>query len=397
MTNPETSHEQTAARRIVDALEQGATLIDEGTFTLDRARALEKLAAYRLSETDAWILIMVQVGNLLGATSISIVCQATFAEVLLANVTLPSQWLGDLLGGVFVGGDDATEHERRHKRARQKLAIAYAALLEFDPDSIELVCMNEHGQVSRLSRARGDERDIIERSFEPTGSIGTKVRVVYTSRPGGRQTTRQMIYERCCYSKVPVSLERQVIQQEWSAVLSSGTRPILPVDVVDGAGRVIGIAGIGLRDDPSDRGVLLVQVDGIVVEKIALEDTVEHFIAFVDVDLRLDLSQSKVVRDAAFYEVVGWVRATYEGLVAKWRNMGSPRPEPHPVPALAEPAPNELATSPASAALLVILGGAAVVGLMLVALESMFGFVFFAILAVAFAGFGFIGADQRKR
>ena len=73
----------------------------------------------------------------------------------------------------------------------------------------------------------------------------------------------------------------------------------------------MGLARLGHGGQP---GRLLLLTNGVLAETLPLPEAPTDFLALVDVDLRKDLAQNRVVRDAEFDQMMVAVRSAWERL-----------------------------------------------------------------------------------
>lgn len=117
---------------LLAALRQDGALESVGTFTLDRARALEKMRQFQLPDPHDYVLNLVQAGVALGAASIQCSFWFGFMDVRFIGVTLAPEVLREPLAGLFL----SQEHKDLH--GYRELAIGLNAALSIHSKGLVL-------------------------------------------------------------------------------------------------------------------------------------------------------------------------------------------------------------------------------------------------------------------
>jgi hypothetical protein len=85
--------------------------------------------------------------------------------------------------------------------------------------------------------------------------------------------------------------------------------PIATTPIRDDDFRSLGLAA---QTQSRAKARLRIQTNGVFAEDIDLDGCRPGFLAVADLDLARDLAQSLVLRDAAFEQMLEWVRATHD-------------------------------------------------------------------------------------
>ncbi len=309
------------AERLIASLEAEAEMVDHGAFTLDHAKAREKLREYQLVAPDFWVLLVVELAALLGAKAVYF----DYTEPALTQVRFrcrgfgPAE-LGDPMSGVFVSTEGVGSIERSRRRAWQKLAIAYNALLGLGPRRVELACLDEQGKGLRM-RWTGDSTGAVEvDKLERSPDEGGNTLIVEFGERGSSERIereRKWLREHCRHSPLLVMAGSDRLSFGCKALFESkeGEPELETFAIRDEDLRSI---GIGSHTGSGRRPTLRLQTNGVFAEEMVLPDGFRNgFLAIVDLDLARDLSQSQVLRDAQLTRTLEWVRAAHDEMVEK--------------------------------------------------------------------------------
>lgn len=270
---------------IVARLEAQGTLVDEGRFSVDWARALELLGERATSEAGEWLPLILQVGGLLGATRMDVSCGSDVVEV---------RWTG-----VVLSWDDLTGPWTSH-RTLYKLAVAQAMAVAQGTGAIEVTAS---GLLARYVDQKVEVEPARKESDPVHDATRIRLRRLVTDL-GGVGTLRDLVSTRCYFSNIPIYTDDESVSRGWAAAFDGRT-----VDVKADGVRVVGMAGYTLSPAPA---VLEVLVGGVHIEAIQLSEYGPGFVAVVDLDIELDLSQRKVVRGESFQRLLGWISEAAE-------------------------------------------------------------------------------------
>ncbi len=177
--------------------------VERRSFTLSRAKAIEKQRAFALRLPRQYVLELVQAAVFAGATYLAVDTRAD--RLLMAWVGAPPlepKQLEDLLDYLFA---DRTHAETRHL---VQLAVGVNALLETKPKLVRIESGNGERSVRMDLDAKGEGS--VGDVEDPIG--GTYLLVEFNAGLFARWTTRRhveeqhLIEERCLYTPVPILL-----------------------------------------------------------------------------------------------------------------------------------------------------------------------------------------------
>jgi hypothetical protein len=309
------------ASRLIASLEAEAQIVDHGAFTIDQAKAREKLRDYQLVNVHGWTLLVVELATLLGAKAVYFdYTTPTTTKIHFRAPPLSGEQLADPFAGVFASFEgELAAGERAARRASQKLAIAVHALVG-RAQRIELESLDAHGRGTR-ARWSGDEQgrfalEPVERDAELAGNH-LRVEFGETSHV---ERERELLRTACRRAHVLVMAGSEKLSFGWksdfelpggdddedAAPSVAATTPIRDADF-----RMIGLAAQLPTREPAR---LRIQTNGVLAEVLELEGLRKGFSALVDLDLARDLSQSQVLRDAGFERMLALVRATHDAM-----------------------------------------------------------------------------------
>lgn len=315
---------------LLTKLREAGKLEARGRFTLDSDKAREKLRQYQLADPHRYVLLLVEAMVLAGAHKLEFEIDAD--DVRLRCICRPFSYeqLGDLYASIFVEIDAALdERTRAHLRGLQQLASALNSAMALNPRFIRVESVDAEGQgvALVLEPERPDQLERIT-GAEP----GTRIHVRDRFRPGllveffrsvGDGVAEQkLLRKHCRWSPMTIQLDGAVI----SGPLEFDGQYWFAEPVVEGE-RTIGRAAIQLVPPPGTGQPGPAYVDllcqGVWIERVALEHMVAGFAAIIDDDrLRRDVSQTNVLRDAAFERVVALLLTSEAKLIARLAERG---------------------------------------------------------------------------
>ena len=299
MTTPQTeaSNAMTSAGQIVAALEAEATFVDEGEFSVDWQQAVRLMGSHALADSREWLPLVLQAGGLLGASTIQVTGGRSEVEVYFEQLTLSREELLEPLRPLTRDPAD------RRQNGLRKLARAQATLLAMSTERIELRVHDG------LSAVYTQSEKHVEAGKASSTKPGATLRVTFGGAPdqGRMIELARLLEERCQFSNVPTSLRDQRVDRGWNAAFD-GTVPT--VEILDSSGKPVGRAGF--RADESATAKLLIQSGGVLIEQVPLPESGAGFVAIVDLELPVDLSQRKVVRNQDFETMLAWVHDAHQ-------------------------------------------------------------------------------------
>jgi hypothetical protein len=286
------SHGAKTTATLIAGLETGATLVDTGKFSVDLPRAVELMGSLALLDPSLWLALVVQSGVLMGGRMVDIHWSEAECLVVIAGVDLPPTEMSDPWSMSGVAGTTTK------RSALQKLMLAYATLLAQGAKSIE-VRSSGHRAVYRMGESTLDATATDE---------GTRILVEFgaASKAIRSETVTSTLRERCILSETNIAFDGESQTVGWHAFLDANTAR---VDVTDANGAVIGMAGF--KGGHAHPAVVAVLVGGLFVEHVELPLCDAGFVAVIDHDLPLDLSQRKLVRGEHLDEVLRRIMAAY--------------------------------------------------------------------------------------
>lgn len=257
------------------------TVVAEGEFTLDRARAREKMRRYSLPDPHRYVLELVKAAVLQGAQAIEFEMDADDVRMRFDGPPFPREELAAAEAAALTG-TGALAH----------LGMGLAAAMALNPRFVRC----ESGGVRLELRPRRPDR--LERAET---SAGTAMHVRDRPHPrhlweflrslAGWTTEGAVLQQHCRFSPVPIRLNGRTLTEDWR-----GFAPLGRVPVGDA-----GVAGF----TAGGRAELLVVKDGVLMETVDLEPAHLPYRVLLHVrGLSENVSHNGLVRDAAFAAVL---------------------------------------------------------------------------------------------
>ncbi|WP_146157201.1 hypothetical protein [Enhygromyxa salina] len=310
------------AGSLLAELAAGGDLVDEGGFSIDAGKALDKLRGFALADPHAYVLLLIEAAVLGGADPIEIELGAGVVSIELGPIEFSREELEQLFAAVFIDLSDADPVERRRRRALQKLAFACNAALSLEPKQIEI---ESGGQGSEGLHVRLSPEQKLGELESRKLVAGARVRVHHgaiASLAQVQSPEEALIRSHCAYSPAAIfigderisqglrfALHVQLVPDElrFSPQVRKRTRITL-----DGA--PIGLAG--LRYSGNQPAVVSILTNGVLAERFELGSASRRaapdFGAIVDVDLPKDLGQAKLLRGPEFTRVLDAIWAVHD-------------------------------------------------------------------------------------
>ncbi|MGH1341942.1 MAG: hypothetical protein ACRBN8_10350 [Nannocystales bacterium] len=290
-----------SSKDILAELAAGGEVEAHGGFSIDKEKAREKMRQFQLSDPRQYVLMLVQAAVHQGATLIEFQIDASDMEAWFDGEGYSKADLDDLFVSMF--GD----RPQSNLRSRQELAIGLNGALALNPRWVRV--SSHHAETSSSLQLRpGGGAVESAQDCAPRDERGTRVHVKQRFRPGlalrfvdnlrGTIAEEAILKERVRYAELPVILDGGRIS--WGLRLGS---VVGRVDV-EGEG-IRGFCGFLVEHDPPP-ATLEVLNAGVWLATHPLPSFPAGFVAMVDsIALRKDVSQSDVVRDDAYSEVLG--------------------------------------------------------------------------------------------
>jgi hypothetical protein len=291
-----------ATDELIAGLRAEGELDSTGRFTLDRAKAREKLQKFQLVDAHRYVLELVQAAVLRGAGKIAFDIDADDMHMRFDGAVFTKDELDDVWGSIFADGDE------RLLRGVRQLALGLNAALGTAPKRI---VVRSGGQELRLVPGAED----VHRAVEPA-IAGTTIHVVqrvklkgiglFFKNLVGQLAEEVHLVQRCVYAAPEITLD--------GVKISRGMQ-------VDGALGVAEIATPGTRGlvavtKEEGPGELRLIKDGVWIDARPLVNCGPGVLAIVEGDaLRKDVSLAQIVADEALAAVWGLVGA------ARWSAM----------------------------------------------------------------------------
>ena len=311
-----TSADDPAARLIAEFADE-AEFIDGGGFSIDPEAARKKLANRLLAAPRAWILLVVEAAELVGAEKIEIRQRPMGLAVrLLGARTLrlaPGDELPELFTWVFAELSGLDPEAARVGRARQLLALAVNAALTLPVRSVSLSTVTPESGTRMVLQP---EAAGVVGAIAP-GPPAVELRFDSKSLVGAEPTQELvLVAEHCGWGQVPIELIGRAVEPRRRA---ADIRSRLPIPF---AGRAIGVAEI--TTDRASVPSAVVVANGVAIETLHLQGWAEGFRAVLYEGYERDLSLGHAIRNETFNQVFGQVRAVHDHLVALMAQQGEP-------------------------------------------------------------------------
>lgn len=282
------------ASSLIEALAGEGEHVGDGVFTLDPAKARQKLREYQLAEPLGYVLLLVEAAHVgdpnpridlqLGSTT-----RASFPGVILSDEQLCNPF-----SAVFRGGDEPS-------RVLALLGLAANAALAAGAERVEI---HNTGADKRLRcvtiESDGDTWLAVRESADARVPGHTVFRYVGGALQIGRAAKElALLQAHCELASIPITVDGERIDAGHKAAFAGYRRVQTTTISVDEHGIVGTAARLGA--EPA-KALLLTR--SVLAETIELDGCRPGLIAVVDVDLRKDLSQRRVLRDERFAAVL---------------------------------------------------------------------------------------------
>lgn len=285
------------ASSLIAALADAGEHVDDGSFTLDPQQARAKLREFQLAEPLSYVLLLVEAATLASDRPHVSFRLGTTTVVQFAGVQLRDDDLRDPLAAVFTRSSGDAEQLRRI-RVTQLLGLAANAALAAGAERVEVDSSDPAGVVTRVTLTADDD--------EPTRAVlrepGSGLAFRYcggTFDIGRAARERALLIEHCEISHTAISVDGERIDAGFAAAFAGYRRVKTTAVAVDELGIIGQAARVG-----AEPAKALIMTHGVLAETVALDNCRHGLLAVVDVDLRKDLSQQRLLRDPAFQQVI---------------------------------------------------------------------------------------------
>ncbi|NVB43052.1 hypothetical protein G6O69_34840 [Pseudenhygromyxa sp. WMMC2535] len=282
--------------QLVSALRAEGELDSHGQFTLDREQARAKMQKFQLADARRYVLELVQAASLRGADRLVFEIDTDDMRLSFAGEVFTPAEFDDLYGSLF---NDASG---RRVDGQRQLALALNAAMGMNPKFITV-----HSGATSLTMRPGQPDELSP--LEP--ALGhTKIHVRQRLHPRlileffrslrGRLDEEEHLRERCAHARMKIELDGEQLSPRPKAVAESLLE--LPIE---GPGFFGTIALAQTRDATELRLVK----DGVWIDHRRLPECGTNIIAIVEGEhLRKDVSQAKIVSDAALEAIVAAIK-----------------------------------------------------------------------------------------
>jgi hypothetical protein len=271
-----------------------------GEFTLDRAKAREKMRQFQLADPYRYVLELVQAAVLKGATRIRFDIDADDMIMQFDGSRFTMKDFDHIYASLFSG------HRKREVKARRELALGLNAAMALNPRRVTVV--SGDGESGVELELRPDQPDRFQKAEKPVK--GTVIHVKARFRPGlvvnffkdraGTLPEEQTLRRYCSMSQVPIDLEGNVISRGFQLKDAQG--------VVTLAGpELSGLVGFS----PEQRFTSAVTwiKNGVRIATHEFKTRPAGLTAVVEAEaLRKDVSQADIVQDDAYKKAMDQVR-----------------------------------------------------------------------------------------
>jgi hypothetical protein len=197
---------------LIAALQGGGRVDSEGSFTLNREKAREKLRTFQVAEPQKYVLHLVALAMLKKATKVHVRCDSDDVVVQFDGLPITAADLDDLYSSSFSAA------RTDEQRARQQLAVGLHAALALNPRWVRVTSGEGEAAVSMVARHGAADEIGGAMKGAPTG---TEIRVKSRFRPGlvvrfvqqlrGALAEMTWLRERCRFSTVPIVMNGEPI------------------------------------------------------------------------------------------------------------------------------------------------------------------------------------------
>jgi len=285
--------------RLVGALRDGAELDSAGSFSLDRDKARQKLREFRLPDPHRYVLLLVQLASLRGATEVRVDVDADDVRVAFDGTPVTRRDLEELYGAMFI---DGRSHELL---ARRCLAVALDTAKSLATQFVVFESGQPSGEGVRFTLTDDGER------VEDLDAAAAGTRIHVRDRWSSAMVEEYFKARRGLTAEA-VALRRACALAEM-AVFLNGERVSGGLGLAEASGRVVsfdsprvrGLVGFGAEFRAAE---LIFVSHGVTIERKSPPELPWGLLAVVDgSSLRTDLSLTRVLQDETYDEMLAAV------------------------------------------------------------------------------------------
>lgn len=292
----ETSTDDVASE-LIGRLRADANLVGGGQFTLDIDQARDKLASYQLASPERFVLLLVEAAHCFpSCSSITFETDARATRVRLGGFCLDEAELRGVLDPLFVDPSTLEGEARDHMHGRRRLALAVNTMIELADDSLVLRSHRLGQNTLELSiSSRGSQ---VESSATRASMPVLELELEVQHNPLV-EAQRMLLRGEARHSTLPLTLDGERIDiglrhPDMAAPLGA------PAELREDD-QLVGRGGWWAAGTKLEGGWIIFVANGVILDTLAERSLTPGYLALVRADnLGRDLSQSKLVRDAAF-------------------------------------------------------------------------------------------------
>lgn len=261
-------------------------LVERGTFRVDRAKALEKLSRFRLTDEREFLLSLVRTAVLSGAKSLSFDMDLGRLIVAWDGEALAPELMADPLAGLLGNFES---------RAAPHVGAAFLGALQAGAVEVEAAVRSPGREEAVVWRGKGEDARV------PVPQFASGTRLAVRWKGVGPLELFSMLRSRCSGAPLRLTVEGSLIEAPPTAVelpMPGGTLRVWPAPA----------DALGVQVRP--------YVAGAGVEPVELDIRLPPLAGSLMVDgLTLDASLSKVVHDPALFEAAREAAFVLRGVV----------------------------------------------------------------------------------
>lgn len=288
----ETSSDDVASE-LIGRLQSDADFVGGGQFTLDIDKARDKLAAYQLASPERFVLLLVEAAHSFpSCTSIAFEIDERGTRVRLGGFSLDEAELRGVLDPLFVDASALEGEARAHMLGRRRLALAVNTMIELADDALVLRSHRLGQNTLELNiSTRGSK---VESSATRASMPVLELELAVQTNPLA-QAQRTLLRGEARHSTLPLTLDGERIELGLAHPDMAMPSELREDD------QLVGRGGWWPAGKKLEGGWLIFVANGVILDTLTESGFTPGYLALVRADdLERDLSQSKLVRNAAF-------------------------------------------------------------------------------------------------